>query len=113
MKQIEYYTKENGKCPYLEWFEKLSLLYQAKILTRLDRMLEGNKGDYKRLKNSELSELRLHFGSGYRIYFKELNNVIILIVAGSDKSTQEKVIKKANEYLEDYLSRGQNNDSKT
>ena len=33
---------------------------------------KGNKGDYKQLKNSKLSELRFHFGSGYRIYFKEL-----------------------------------------
>ena len=38
MKQIEYYTTEDGKCPYVEWLEKLSPTFQVKILTRLDRL---------------------------------------------------------------------------
>lgn len=62
------------------------------------------------LANSELSELRLHFGKGYRIYFKELDSVIVLIVAGSDKSEQERTIKKANKYFEDFINRRNNND---
>lgn len=111
MKQIEYYTTANNKCPYTEWFESLSPLYQAKIITRLDRLLEGNKGDWKPLQNSKLSELRMHFGSGYRIYFKEIDNIIILLVAGSDKSEQEKTIKKANKYFEDYIKRRNVNDN--
>lgn len=111
MKHLEYYTTVNNKCPYTEWFEKLSPLYQAKILTRLDRLLEGNKGDWKPLQNSKLSELRMHFGSGYRIYFKELDSIIILLVAGSDKSEQEKTIKKANKYYEDYIKRRNINDN--
>ena len=105
MKQIEYYTTENGKCPYIKWFYDLEPIYRAKVLIRLDRLIEGNPGDYKHLTNSKLSELRLHFGKGYRIYYKELDNVIILIVAGSDKSDQEKTIKQANMYLEDYIKR--------
>ena len=111
MKQIEYYTTKEGKCPYIDWLEKLTPLYQAKVFTRLDRLAEGNKGDWKRLTNSELSELRLHFGKGYRIYFKELDNVIILILAGSDKSQQEKTIQKANKYYEDFNNRRNNNDN--
>ena len=68
-------------------------------------------GDCKRLTNSKLSELRLDFGKGYRIYFKELDNVIILIVAGGDKSDQKRTIKQADKYLEDYLNRSKNNDN--
>ena len=111
MKQLEYYTTERGKCPYTEWFEKLSPAYQVKVLTRLDRLAEGNKGDWKPLQNSKLSELRLNFSSGYRIYFKELDNVIVLIVAGSDKSNQKQTIKKANEYYQDYIERNDKNDN--
>lgn len=111
MKQLEYYTTKSGKCPYTEWLEGLSPVYQVKVLTRLDRLSEGNKGDWKPLQNSKLSELRLHFGSGYRIYFKELDNVIILIVAGSDKSEQKQIIKKANEYYQDYIIRSNKNDN--
>lgn len=113
MKKIEYYTASNGNCPYLEWLEDLNPIYQAKIFTRLDRLTDGNKGDWKRLENSKLSELRLHFGKGYRIYFKELDDIIVLIVAGSDKSTQTRTIKKADKYLEDFLSRRNNNDNKS
>ena len=48
----------------------------------------------------------------YRIYFKELDNVIILILAGSDKSDQKSVIKQADKYLEEYLKRSNNNEYK-
>ena len=71
-------------------------------------MQNGNFGDCKRLQNSELSELRLDFGKGYRIYYKELDDIIILIVAGSDKSDQKKVIKQADKYLNEYLNRSNN-----
>lgn len=111
MKSLEYYTTEDGKCPYIEWFENLSYEYQVKILARLDRLAEGNKGDWKHLENSKLSELRLHFGSGYRIYFKELDNIIVLIISGSNKSNQDKTIKKANKYFEDYLKRSNKDDN--
>ena len=47
----------------------------------------------------------ISLGSGYRIYFKELDDVIVLILAGSDKSDQTKTIKKANKYYEEYINR--------
>ena len=50
-------------------------------------------------------ELRLDFGPGYRIYFGEENQKIVVLLCGGDKSTQEKDIKKAIKYWEDYLSR--------
>lgn len=76
MKEIELYTTADGKCPYLDWFESLCVQYQTRIYKRLERVQEDNYVDWKRLQNSRLSELRLNFGKGYRIYFKELNNVI-------------------------------------
>ena len=106
VKEIEYYTTLDGKCPYVEWRDSLSCDFQVRVAKRLNRMRDGNYGDWKKLQNSPLSELRLDFGKGYRIYFKELDNVIILIVSGSDKSDQKSVIKQANKYLDDYLNRG-------
>ena len=105
MKSIEYYTTLEGKCPYLDWFSGLSREYQSKIIKRVNRLENGLYGDCKRLSNSQLSELRLDFGKGYRIYFKELDNVIVLIIAGGDKSDQRRKIKIAGEYLEEYLNR--------
>ena len=110
-KEIEYYTTIYDKCPYLEWFSTLSREYQSKVIKRINRLEDGLYGDCKKLTNSYLSELRLHFGKGYRIYFKELDNVIILIIAGGDKSDQKRTIKQADKYLEEYLNRSNNNDN--
>ena len=95
MKEIELYTTENGKCPFIEWIRKLDTTYKLRINKRIDRMRNGNFGDCKSLQNSPLSELRFNFGKGYRVYFKELDNVIIL----------NKVIEQANQYYEDFLKR--------
>ena len=111
VKEIEYYTTLDGKCPYIDWFKTLSRDYQSKVIKRVNRLEDGLFGDCKRLTGSKLSELRLDFGKGYRIYFKELDNVIILIVAGGDKSDQQRTIKQADKYLEEYLTRSKNNDN--
>lgn len=110
MKEIEFYTTINGKCPYIEWVETLSLEFQTRVDMRLKRLSEGNYGDHKRLQNSQLSELRLDFGKGYRIYYKELDKIIILIIAGSDKTKQKTTIRQAEKYLEEYINRSNINE---
>ena len=104
-KDIELYTTEDGKCPFIEWIHSLSPDFRIRINKRINRMKDGNYGDWKKLQNSQLSELRLDFGKGYRVYFKELDNIIVLILARSDKSDQKTVIKQADKYLEDFLNR--------
>jgi len=96
VKEIKFFKIEN-KEPVKEWLDSLDLVIQARIYSRFSRVQEGNYGDYKRL--SEISELRFKFGSGYRIYFTEVNNVILLLLNAGDKKTQSKNIKKAKEYL--------------
>ena len=101
-KQIEYLETNDGKCPYTEWLESLDFSVQARVLKRIDKLKKGLYGDCKPLQNSELSELRFDFGKGYRIYYKEIDNVIILIVAGGDKSDQKRLIKQAGKYFKEY-----------
>lgn len=103
-KEIEIYTTPSGRKPFLDWFEKLDLKNQAKISARLERIEIGHYGDFKKLKNS-INELRFFTGSGYRIYFAEENNKIIILLIGGDKSTQEKDIKKATEYYIEHKER--------
>ena len=74
------------------------------------RVQLGNYGDCKPLQNSELSEFRFKTHKGYRVYYKELNNIIILILADSDKSDQTQTIKKANKYYEEFKERYSTND---
>ena len=66
---------------------------------------EDHYGDYHTLQNSALSELRFDFGKGYRIYYYDIEDSLILFVAGSDKKEQKKLIQQANIYFSDYCER--------
>lgn len=110
MKEIHYYTTADGKCPFKEWLSKLDNIEQKRIRQRLLRIQLGNYGDCKPLQNSELSEFRFITNKGYRIYYKELDNVIILILAGGDKSNQTQTINKANKYFKEFKERYSQND---
>ncbi|MBR1754066.1 type II toxin-antitoxin system RelE/ParE family toxin [bacterium] len=105
MKEIIYYTTKDGKCPFKVWLNSLDKIEQKRIRQRLIRIKMGNFGDFKLLKNSELSELRFITNKGYRIYYKEIGNVIVLIFAGGDKSNQTQTIKKTNQYFEEFKER--------
>lgn len=104
-KQIEIYCTADGKQPFISWLEFLKdKKFRYRIKERLDRVALGNMGDCKSIKQG-ISELRFNFGSGYRIYYGEENQKIIILLCAGDKATQEKDIKKALKYWEDYLSR--------
>ena len=99
MKEIEIFVIK-GKKPILDWIYSLKDgRTMGRIVERIKRLESGNLGDFKKL-DTEISELRFKFGSGYRVYFSEVNNVIVLLLCGGDKSTQSKDIKKAKEYLQ-------------
>ncbi|BAK33961.1 hypothetical protein MLP_09470 [Microlunatus phosphovorus NM-1] len=69
---------------------------KSRILRRLDRLAQGNPGDVRPI-GKGLSELRLNVGPGYRIYYLQDGEVLILLLCGGDKSTQQKDIKKAHQ----------------
>lgn len=71
---------------------------RKRVLIRLDRIKDGNFCDYKQLA-PDLYELRLAFGSGYRIYYTIENNVIILLLNGGDKKSQTRDINRAKDIL--------------
>lgn len=104
MKEILTYKTAQGKCPYEDWFCKLDRAIQVRIEKRLERVEEGNYGDFKKI-DGDISELRFTFGSGYRIYFTEANDFIVILLCSGDKSTQQDDIKKARKYLNDLIER--------
>ena len=85
----------------IEWLDSLDKTIKARIQSRLTRLIENNFGDHKKI-DSEISELRLHFGSGYRIYYSEIDNIIVLLINGGDKSSQSKDIRKAKNILHEW-----------
>jgi putative addiction module killer protein len=77
------------------WFESLKDKQAARrIQARIDRAEEGNFGDCKPV-GEGVSEMRIHFGPGYRVYFAQRGMEIVILLAGGDKSTQDKDIKTA------------------
>ena len=83
-----------------QWFKKLDDKIQDIIADRLYRIQAGNIGDHKNVGDG-VFELRIFFGAGYRIYFAFMNDVIIILINGGTKNSQQKDINKAKEYLEE------------
>ena len=97
-KQLRYYIDPNGKAPFSLWLDLIKdLTTRSRIERWLERVELGNYGDYKALGDG-LYELRFTFGSGYRVYFSELDDVVVILLCGGDKSSQRKDIKLAKRY---------------
>ena len=79
------------------WLKRLKdVRGRARIIRRLDRLAQGNPGDVRPI-GKGLSELRLDVGPGYRVYYLQDGDTLILLLCGGDKSTQQKDIDKAHE----------------
>jgi len=77
------------------WFEELKdTKGRFRIQARIDRAELGNFGDCEPV-GEGVSEMRIHFGPGYRVYFVQRGSLIVLLLVGGDKSTQAKDIKAA------------------
>lgn len=78
-----------------EWLSKLrDAKGKARILARIRSAELGNLGDAEPV-GEGISELRLHYGPGYRVYFKKKGKVLMILLLGGDKSSQNRDIKKA------------------
>lgn len=103
-KQVLIYADAGGHEPFTQWLTKLrDTVGRKRIFARLRRLEQGNFGDCKSLGES-VYELRLFFGPGYRVYFGEDGNTLVIILCGGDKSTQDPDIETAKTYWRDYLS---------
>lgn len=97
--KIVFYKTRTGKAPFTEWLEDLDLKSRSIIRTRLDRVALGNFGDSKRLKGaSEIYELRIDYGPGYRVYYGKNNVEFVILLIGGEKDSQERDIAKAKKY---------------
>ncbi|MDR2964774.1 MAG: type II toxin-antitoxin system RelE/ParE family toxin [Treponema sp.] len=89
--------------PYTKWFRKLKdSRAKAKIYARIERLAEGNPGDVEPI-GEGCSEMRIHYGPGYRVYYKDTGREIIILLCGGDKSTQQQDIEKAKYIAKNYI----------
>ena len=80
---------------YIQWFDKLrDRQARARINTRIRRLSLGNFGDVKPV-GQGISELRINYGPGYRVYFIQQGQTLVILLAGGDKRTQDQDIKTA------------------
>ena len=80
---------------YSDWFRRLDdRQAKSRILNRIDRAENGNFGDHRPVGDG-VSEMRIDYGPGYRIYFAQEGNMAYLLLVGGDKRNQENDIKKA------------------
>ena len=80
---------------FAKWINGLrDIRARARILVRIERLASGNPGDVKAI-GEGVSELRINYGPGYRVYYKRRGQKVVVLLAGGDKRTQAKDIKTA------------------
>ena len=102
---IHEYTDELGISPYAKWLSSIrDSRAKARIMMHVDRMELGLFGDSESI-GEGLSELRIHYGPGYRVYYGKAEKHHYLLLCGGDKSTQSRDIKRAKAHWQDYQRR--------
>jgi putative addiction module killer protein len=92
----------DGTVPFDDWYLRLKgKKTRAIVAARLLRIQSGNLGDTKPI-GGGVFEFRIQFGPGYRIYFGEVNNTLVVLLCGGDKSTQSRDIRTAISLWEGY-----------
>ncbi len=105
-KQVIIYQDSTGNEPFTKWLKNLKdPTTRRRILKRLYRVENGNYGDYKNLGDG-VNELRFFFGAGYRVYFGEDGETIVILLCGGDKDSQTKDIENAKIYWKEYKQNG-------
>ena len=101
-KQIIIYADESGHEPFTTWLTALRDRKEKQLIqARIRRLEQGLYGDCEPV-GEGVSELRLFFGPGYRIYFGEEADHIVVLLCGGDKSTQKQDINAAKVYWKEY-----------
>jgi len=105
MAELVLYVSDDGKSPFEDWFNGLDTAAALKVRTALARIETGNMGDVKPVGRG-VSERRIPFGPGYRLYFGRDDDKLVILLCGGTKKRQS----KAKAYWDDYKSRKQKGD---
>ena len=80
---------------FAKWIDGLrDVSARARILARIERLAEGNPGDVRPV-GEGVSEMRIDYGPGYRVYYKKQGSKLVILLAGGDKRSQSRDIKNA------------------
>lgn len=104
MVEVREYLAETGKSPFQRWFLRLHGPAAAKVTAALERITRGNFSNAKAV-GSGVSEYKIDFGPGYRIYFGKDGDTLVILLAGGSKKGQSEDIQAAQSYWADYKTR--------
>jgi putative addiction module killer protein len=105
VRELREYLTETGDNPFREWLHSLrDLQGRARIRVRLNRVRLGNLGDCKPVGDGVM-ELRLDFGPGYRVYYGQDGDILVILLCGGDKRSQTRDIATAKQYWQSYERR--------
>ncbi|MBU0500794.1 MAG: type II toxin-antitoxin system RelE/ParE family toxin [Gammaproteobacteria bacterium] len=100
--QLRKFLTATGHCPLDTWLHGLKDKRAAKrVQIRIDRLALGLEGDWRSV-GSDVRELRIPEGKGYRVYYAWDSNQIVLLLCGGDKTSQSKDIEQAHDYWRQY-----------
>jgi putative addiction module killer protein len=101
-REIKKLELQNGVVPFDEWFDSLrDRKMQVAVDARLTRVRAGNFGDFKSV-GGGVFELRISFGPGLRVYYGLHGREMVVLLAGGDKSTQSRNIRRAQELWQQF-----------
>ncbi len=104
-KEIVAFRATDGRVPFEEWLDDLNdKKAVARILARLARVRQGNLGDCKPV-GEGVSELRVDYGPGYRVYFGQDGQTLVVLLCGGDKRTQDRDIRLAKQRWREYKTK--------
>ena len=104
MIELREYLDSLGRAPFSRWFNRLDAVAAARVAVALQRMQEGNLSNAKSV-GEGVSEYRIDFGPGYRVYFGRDGVSLIILLSGGTKKRQQADITAAKEYWADYKAR--------
>ena len=104
MLDVREYLDPEGRNPYKRWFDRLNAQAAAKVATAVTRLALGNVSNVKGV-GSQMLELRIDFGPGYRVYFGRAGERLIILLGGGTKKRQQGDINDAISRWADYRRR--------
>lgn len=105
-KRVRVYQDASGKEPFTDWLNGLrDQKARRAILQRIGRLEQGLYGDCEPVGDGVL-ELRMFLGPGYRVYFGEDGDTVVVLLCGGDKGSQNRDIKAAKDYWKEYKNHG-------
>jgi putative addiction module killer protein len=107
MIQVVEYEDELGGHPFSKWFETLNTPAALKVRTAIARMENGNFSNVESV-GEGVSECKVHFGPGYRIYFGNDGRNLVILLGGGTKKRQSRDIVSAKRHWRDYRARKRN-----